>query len=86
MQNGHFALKIPSLAAHELLIVDVIDIDLRAPKLVTVNCPDAIAQQVAFQVNRKFGAAFNTFIAYLMIAGLFASIYLAVRLISGALQ
>jgi len=81
LENGNFVIQIPSLAPHELLIVDMIDIDSRNPKLLAVNCPDALSENVAFQVNRKFGWIFNTFVGYLMLAGLIGSFYLLIQLI-----
>ena len=86
MANGNLSLKVPSLAAGELLVLDIIDIDLRNPKLLTVNCPDAISKNVAFQVNRRFGWVVNTLVFYMMAAGFFATIYVAVRIIAGAIK
>ena len=86
MENGNFLIKIPSLAASELLIVDMIDIESMNPRLLTVNCPDAIAQEVEFQVNRKFGTLFNMFIGFLMLAGVFSSFYFVVSLFLGLSQ
>ena len=81
LENGEFVIAVPSVAPRELLIVDMIDIDSRSPKLLSVNCPDALTQPVSFMVTRQFGNLINAFIAYLMLAGLVGSIYLALRLL-----
>ena len=79
-ENGSYIIKVPSLAASELLVVDVIDVTGASPKLLTVNCPDAIASEVKFRPQRQFARSVNWLVSYLMLAGLFASIYAAVNL------
>lgn len=80
LENGNFVISVPSLAASDLLIVDMIDVEMNGPKLLAVNCPDAIAQEVEFQPIRQFGKVFYTLILYLMIAGLIGTFYLALSL------
>ena len=75
LDNGNFVISVPSLAAKELLIVDMIDVEANGPRLLAVNCPDAIAQEVEFLPVRQFGNTFNAFVAFLMLAGLIGSFY-----------
>ena len=65
------------------MIVDIIDVAGRNPKLVAVNCPEAQAKEVRFVSQRSFGAVVNTLFAYLMLAGLVGSFYLFLKLIVG---
>lgn len=81
LDDGKFVLKIPSLAPKELLIVDTIDIDLRNPEIVAVNCPDALTTEIEFWVNQRFGNLFNAFVLYLMAAGFVGTVYLILRFI-----
>jgi len=83
LDGGGFSIKIPTLAPRELLIVDTIDVDVRNPKLISVNCPDALAQQVSFLAQRQFGKVFNAIVIYLMAAGFFGTVYLAILLLLG---
>ena len=83
IDNGRFAISVPSLAPKELLIIDLIDIDLLQPKLMAVNCPDVIADEVEFLAQRKFGWMFNSIIIYLMFAGLVGTLYLFVSILFG---
>ncbi|WGT49047.1 hypothetical protein [Thioclava nitratireducens] len=79
--NGNFVIQIPSLAPRELLVVDMIDVELRNPDLLAVNCPEALAKGVKFVPTRQFGRAFNALIAYLMIAGLVGTFYFLIQLL-----
>lgn len=83
LENGHFVIHVPSIAPRELVIVDMIDIDLRGPKLLSVNCPDALSKPVRFAATRQFGWPVSVLVAYLMIAGLVGTIYLALQLTVG---
>ena len=85
LSNGEFAILIPSLAPKDLLIVDSIDIDLRGPRILAVNCPDAVTKQVTFNPTRTFGKLTNAFFAYVAIAGIVGSIYSILLLIAGFL-
>ncbi|MBL4874614.1 MAG: hypothetical protein JKY41_14825 [Rhodobacteraceae bacterium] len=84
LKNGGYAIQISSLAPHELLIVDIIDIDLKGPKLISVNCPDVMTNEVRFQVLRQFGKPVNFIVGYLMASGLVGTIYLILQMILGA--
>lgn len=80
LKGGGFSITVPTLAPHELLIVDIIDVDVRNPKLIAVNCPDVIANKVAFQAQRVFGTPVYCFVVYLMLSGLIGTIYLGLKL------
>ncbi len=80
LSNGAFSILVPSLAPKELLIIDMIDIDLLQPKLIGVNCPDTIAEEVSFLAQRQFGAVMNAIVFYLMFAGLVGTLYFAIAL------
>jgi hypothetical protein len=82
LDNGNYVIAVPSLAPGELLIVDMIDIDLRSPKLLSVNCPDSLSRQVDFVAQRQFGRVVTTVVAYLMISGAVGTIYLLIRLLA----
>ena len=81
LTNGNFVLSIPSLAPKQLLIVDVVDIDLNNPQLLTVNCPDAISQKVSFFPIRQFGKLFNSIVGLLMFVGLVTCVYALLKLV-----
>lgn len=83
LENGGFSIKIPTLAPNELLIVDLIDIDVRFPKLIAVNCPDSIAQPVQFMAQRQFGKMVTAAVFYLMAAGFVGTVYLALLMVIG---
>jgi hypothetical protein len=76
LENGNFIIHVPFLAPSELLIVDIIDLDLRNPKLVTVNCPDALTTPISFLPQRRFPPAVLWLSGYLMLAGFVGTIYL----------
>ncbi|WER08981.1 hypothetical protein PUH89_17005 [Rhodobacter capsulatus] len=86
LPGGGLSIKVPSLAPRELLIVDMIDIDNKSVRLLSVNCPDVLARQVPFVPTRQFGPLFNILIGILMFAGLIAAFYVLIRLVLGALQ
>ncbi|WP_370269158.1 hypothetical protein [Nioella sp.] len=81
--NGSFFLNVPSLAPFQLLIVDAIDLDLKNPKIVAVNCPDAITQPVSFGAQRQFGVFVTAIVAFLMFSGLIGIIYLLLQMLLG---
>ncbi|WP_143042814.1 hypothetical protein [Paracoccus alkenifer] len=81
--NGNFVIQVPSLAPGELLIVDVIDVDMRSPKLLTVNCPDALSEEVQFAAMRQFGWLMQSLIVYLILAGFLGSVYLVLKILMG---
>ncbi len=83
MAGGGFSITVPSLASSELLIVDVIDIDSRNPKLLSVNCPDAIPKVVQYEAQRQFGKYLEAIAAFLMFVGLIACIYVVLKLTIG---
>ncbi|MDI3338411.1 hypothetical protein QKW60_18525 [Defluviimonas aestuarii] len=83
LENGHFVIHVPSIAPGELVIVDMIDIDARGPRLLSVNCPDALSKTVRFMATRQFSWPINLLIGYLMIAGLVGTIYLVLQLTIG---
>ena len=84
LDGGGFFIKFESLAPSELLIVDTIDVDLRNPRLVAVNCPEAISKRVEFLPQRQFGKLILGTIGYLMIAGLVGTMYLALQIVLGS--
>ncbi len=86
LSNGNFVINIPSLAPRELLIVDMIDIDARSPRLLSVNCPDALSTQVKFLAQRQFGKPVTALVAYLMLSGFVGTVYLLLRLTMGLSQ
>jgi hypothetical protein len=84
LENGNFVVHVPSLAPKELLIVDMIDLNPNAPRLLAVNCPDNLSWRVEFAPIRQFGFWVNSLIAYFMLAGLIGTIYLGLQLAFGA--
>lgn len=83
LEGGGFAIRIPSLAPKELLIVDTIDISRRNLRLVAVNCPDTIAKPVDFLAQRRFGVVVTGTVVLLMFSGLVGLVYLTLTLIFG---
>jgi hypothetical protein len=83
LKDGGFSINVPSLAPFELLIVDIIDLDRRGPRLVAVNCPDVVAKNTAYTVQRQYGWKVNALVVYLMTAGLIGSVYLVLTLLLG---
>lgn len=83
LTNGNFVINVPSLAPGELLIVDMIDIDARSPRLLSVNCPDALSTQVKFLARRQFGKPITALVAYLMLSGCVGTVYFLLRLTMG---
>lgn len=84
--GGGFAIQIPSLAPRELLIVDMIDIDTKNVRLLSVNCPEVLTKQVPFLPVRQFGVLFNVTIALLLFSGLITVFYVLIQLVLGALK
>ncbi len=83
LPDGQYSIKVPTIAPKELLIVDLLDLDLRAPRLISVNCPEALAKQVNFLSQRQYPKTLTWLVAYLMSAGLIGTIYLALQLFFG---
>jgi hypothetical protein len=83
LDNGQFSLNIPSIAPGELIIIDTVDIELGDPRILSVNCPDTISSQVDFVAQRKFARWVYALVAYLMLAGLVGTAYLALNLFVG---
>jgi hypothetical protein len=81
--NGNFHLHVPSLAPFQLLIVDAIDIGLNNPKIIAVNCPDAITNPVRFGPQRQFGVGVTVLVGFLMLSGLIGVIYLLLQIFLG---
>ena len=81
LENGNFVIFIPSIAPRELVIVDMLDLEARGTKLLSVNCPDALTKAVWFMVTRQFSRAVYALAAYLMIAGFVGTVYLILRLV-----
>lgn len=81
--NGSFHLHVPSLAPFQLLIVDAIDIGLNNPKIIAVNCPDAITKPVQFRPQRQFGLGVTILVGFLMISGLIGVVYLLLQILLG---
>ncbi|MGC1495512.1 MAG: hypothetical protein WA790_06870 [Sulfitobacter sp.] len=81
LEGGGFAIRIPTLAPHELLIVDLIDIDRRNLSLIAVNSPDTLAKNVSFLAQRQFGWGVMFLIGYAMFAGLVGTIYLVLLMV-----
>ncbi|NNE87182.1 MAG: hypothetical protein HKN27_03820 [Silicimonas sp.] len=82
--NGFFSIKVPSIAPNELVVIDIIDIGGRELNLQSVNCPDAIANEVKFLPTRQYGKLFEALVCYLLIAGFFASVYFVLQLTVGS--
>ena len=80
LKNGGFSIVIPSLAPRELLIVDIIDVDRRNPKLIAVNCPDVLAENIEFKPQRVQNKWVIALVLYLMTAGLVGTIYLGLKI------
>ena len=83
MENGNFIIHVPFLAPQELLIVDIIDLDRRNPKLVTVNCPDALTNPINFHPQRQYPSSVLWLVGYLMVAGFIGSVYVLLTLAFG---
>jgi hypothetical protein len=81
--NGNFHLHVPSLAPFQLLIVDAIDINLKNPRIIAVNCPDAITSPVKFGSQRQFGFGITAVVGLLMISGLIGVVYLLLQILLG---
>ena len=79
LKDGGFSISVPSLAPRELLIVDLIDVSLRNPKLIAVNCADVLAKNIEFQVQQKYGLLMYVVVFYLMAAGLVGTIFLGLK-------
>ena len=86
LAGGGFSIRVPSLAPHELLIVDMIDIDTKNVRLLSVNCPEVISRRVPFLPARQFGRLFNAAVALLMFLGLITAFYVIIQLVLGALK
>ena len=81
LNGGGFVIKIPSIAPGELLIIDTIDVDVRNPRLLAVNCPDVLAKWVEFLPQRQFGKLFNSVVFYLFFSGFVGTAYLLLTLL-----
>ena len=77
LPDGSASIKIPSLAPRELLIVDSLDLDMRSVRLLSVNCPEATSQQAKFFPQKELSFSVKLLVAYLLMAGLVGTIYLA---------
>ena len=83
LPDGHYSLKIPSVAPKELLVVDLLGLDLRGPQLLSVNCPDVLTKQVNFISQRQYPYFLYWLVFYLMSAGLIGTVYLILQIVSG---
>lgn len=81
LPNGNFVIKVPAVAPRELVIVDIIDLDLKRISILSVNCPEALSRTVEFQVTRKFNLMFNVVIFGLLISGMVGVAYGAITAI-----
>lgn len=66
---GHLVINLPFVSPGELIIIDCVYIDARAAAVESVKCAEALAKQVQFVTQRKYGNFISTLVAVLMLSG-----------------
>lgn len=67
--DGELVVVIPFVSPGELVIIDTVYIDARAASVMSVKCAEALAKQVPFVTQRRFGPVVTTIVAILMLSG-----------------
>jgi hypothetical protein len=83
LPDGQYSLRVPSVAPKEILVVDLLDLDVRGPQLISVNCPDVLTKQVNFITQRQYPQRMYWLVFYLMSAGLIGTVYFILQIVSG---
>lgn len=82
LYDGVTSVKIPTIAPRELIILDIIDVNLRQVRILSVNCQDSLSRQVNFQTVRRYGNITNFIIVSLMSMGLVGCVYFVLSIVS----
>ncbi|QDL99930.1 hypothetical protein FLL57_22595 [Rhodopseudomonas palustris] len=83
LENGSYLVSIPSIAPHELVIIDSLWVTPNHGEVRGVRCADAQGRRVEFWVTRNFGRAFNIVALVLTILGIYYALVLVLKVVMG---
>ncbi|WMT92011.1 hypothetical protein [Pelagibacterium sp. H642] len=84
-KDGNFFLKLPSISARELIIIDTIHVNSPTAEIQAVRCAEGRGKNVTFWVQRKYGREITFALGAVMLLGAYYALVLIFQFFATAL-